>query len=85
MLLFLLISCTPAEPTPESIVPLLEDSTALEQELQKITDPNQKDLLLLRTAVQSPKHAQMLCKKIQTPNAKEKCKQIVGRPHLGVQ
>ena len=41
-----------------------------------------KDLLLLSLAVENPQYSSELCKKIQTKPAKEKCQQVIGRPHL---
>ena len=83
MILLFLAACTQEGPTPDSLLPLLDDPVAMEKMLQTESDPIQKDILLLQLAVRSPKHAQQLCKKIQTDNAKEKCRQIIGRPHLG--
>lgn len=85
MLLFLLACFQETTPTAQTLSLLLETPKAFEAELQKISDPVEKDIVLLQLAVQQPKYARMLCKNIQTDNAKEKCKQIIGRPHLGAQ
>lgn len=41
-----------------------------------------QDVLLLTLAIRNPNEANRFCKKIQTANAKEKCQQVIGRPHL---
>jgi len=41
-----------------------------------------QDLLLLTLAIRNPNEANRFCKRIQTDNAKEKCRQVIGRPHL---
>ena len=85
MLLFLLACFQETKPTAQTLLPMLNNPKALEVELQKLSSPVEKDLVLLQLAVRQPKYARMLCKKIQTDNAKEKCQQIIGRPHLGAQ
>lgn len=56
---------------------------ALEAALTSIDDPRSRDLLLLRLAIASPASAGYLCTKVQTDGARERCQQVLGRPHLG--
>ena len=82
MILFF-IACTSGEaPTPDTLIPLLRDPDAFHSELTKVQDPEYQDLLMLQVAIREPKYAEYLCKKVKTKNAKEKCRQIIGRPHL---
>ena len=82
MILFF-IACTANEPpTPETLIPLLQDPNAFYSELTKVQDPDYQDLLVLQVAIREPKYAENLCKKVKTKNAKERCRQIIGRPHL---
>ena len=41
-----------------------------------------QDLLLLTLAIRNPSEAGRFCKKVTTDAAKEKCQQVIGRPHL---
>ncbi len=44
--------------------------------------PEQQDILLLKLAVQNPTLATKFCREVNGRGAKEKCKQVIGRPHL---
>ena len=68
---------------PQDLQPLLGNWPAFDGKLQAIDDPLQRDLLVLQLAVLSPRHAPALCKRTKSQNAQEKCRQVVGRPHLG--
>ena len=41
-----------------------------------------QDLLLLTLAIRNPTNAGQFCKQVRTKSAKEKCQQVIGRPHL---
>ena len=41
-----------------------------------------RDILLLKLAVQNPSMAPKFCREVLGRGAKEKCKQVIGRPHL---
>lgn len=41
-----------------------------------------RDLLLLTLAIRNPASAGQFCKQVDTEPAKEKCQQVIGRPHL---
>lgn len=82
MILFFIACIANEPPTPESLIDLLESPKEFNLELAKVKDPAHRDLLLLQVIVRQPKHSQYLCHKLQTKNAKEKCRQIIGRPHL---
>ena len=55
----------------------------LDAALAAIDDPRSRDLLLLRLAIASPSTAGFLCNKVETDGARQKCQQVLGRPHLG--
>ena len=59
-----------------------QQTTPFEQALTQITDPTTHDLTLVRLAVAYPAQAGSLCSRVTIELAKEKCKQILGRPHL---
>ena len=42
----------------------------------------ENDLLLLTLAVRNPQQAPLFCEKVQSTAAREKCRQVIGRPHL---
>jgi len=63
-------------------LPLLEDAGALEAALHSIDDPGSHDLLLLRLSIAAPRRASRLCQQVRTDAAAEKCRQVLGRPHL---
>jgi hypothetical protein len=60
----------------------LGDETAFEAALARVPDPNARDLIRVRLAVSNPAQAASLCSKVSTTVAYQKCKQILGRPHL---
>ena len=41
-----------------------------------------QDLLLLTLAIRNPSAAGQFCKQVGSDAAKEKCQQVIGRPHL---
>ena len=61
------------------------DADALDDGLKEIADDTSRDLVLLRLAIAAPKHAGTLCKRVRTAGASEKCRQVLGRPHLGTE
>jgi hypothetical protein len=64
------------------IEPALSDAAALHKALREVSDDTSRDLLLLRLAVNHPDQASLLCRQVTTPPAQQKCKQVLGRPHL---
>ena len=64
------------------ILPLLDDPPSLDAALASLDDPASRDLLLLRLAIADPKRAAALCKRVASEGAKERCRQVLGRPHL---
>lgn len=64
------------------VLPLLDNEVALNSALAVISDPGSHDLLLLRLAITRPDLGPQLCAKTLTAAAREKCQQVVGRPHL---
>ncbi len=81
--LILLCACT------RDIEPRLEKSLGNWDEFDNLLklekDVIKRDLILLKFAVQRPEMSQQLCRKVQSSGAIEKCKQVIGRPHLSGQ
>ena len=75
-------------PTPreecryEIVAPLAADRDALAQALAQIDDPHSRDLIRYRLAFQDPQQHSGLCREVEDPALHEKCRQIIGRPHL---
>ena len=59
-----------------------QSEEAFEAELAAIASPESRDLVRLRLAIRDPLVAARLCDKVETDAAKEKCRQVLGRPHL---
>ena len=58
------------------------DPRAFRSALDGIPTPESRDLVRLRLAIRDPAGAQVLCREVETPPAQEKCRQVLGRPHL---
>jgi hypothetical protein len=50
--------------------------------LRAIDSAASRDLVRLRLAVLSPQQGPALCAEVETEPAQERCKRVVGRPHL---
>ena len=50
--------------------------------ISQMTEPSSQDLLRLRLAVHDPARNQWLCEDVATRLAQDRCRQVVGRPHL---
>ncbi len=61
---------------------LLDDPTALDAAIDSVPEADSRDLLLLRLAVAEPTRASRLCERVVGAGAVEKCRQVLGRPHL---
>lgn len=61
---------------------LLDQPEALDAAIASVEEVESRDLLLLRLAVAEPTRASHLCERVQTAPAQEKCRQVLGRPHL---
>lgn len=68
----------------EMLIPIFEggNAEAFAKGLAQLKDPNARDLVRLRLAVQQPDRAGHLCGQVETQGAREKCRQVLGRPHL---
>ena len=76
------IACTPqSDWTDDTLEKLAAEPALLETTLAKHPVDTQ-DLLLLTLAIRNPSEAGKFCKKVSTESAKEKCQQVIGRPHL---
>ena len=60
---------------------LAQEPKLLEETLSKEPLESQ-DLLLLTLAIRNPTKAGQFCKQVRSEAAKEKCQQVIGRPHL---
>ncbi len=63
----------------------LQQLASSPEQLERFTNTlpaEQQDLLLLTLAVRNPQKANTFCKKVRSQTAKEKCQQVIGRPHL---
>ncbi len=45
-------------------------------------DPTNRDLLLVRLAMDTPTSSAVLCGRVTTDIGRQRCQQILGRPHL---
>ena len=76
------IACTDRPKwTDETLDQLATQPAVLKARLA--TEPvDTQDLLLLTLAIRNPSSAGQFCKQVHTESAKEKCRQVIGRPHL---
>ena len=81
-LLIFLIGCQQEQDSVKYWTPFLGNWNEFDAQLKKISDPMERDVLLIRLAVQNPLHSSALCQKVQTMGAKEKCQKVIERPHL---
>lgn len=61
---------------------LVSDPPALDVALGSIEDATARDLVRVRLAFEVPTASSALCAKVVTPVGKQRCQQIIGRPHL---
>ncbi len=52
------------------------------EQLAAIPSAASRDLVRLRLAVVQPQQGPAICAEVETESAKERCRQVVGRPHL---
>jgi hypothetical protein len=55
---------------------------AWRDQLATIDSPSSRDLVRLRLAVLDPQQGPAICSAVETADAKARCQQVVGRPHL---
>ena len=65
----------------EELLRLSKEDSYRQQFLEQLPQEN-RDILLLKLAVQNPSLAPKFCSEVLGRGAKEKCKQVIGRPHL---
>lgn len=75
--------CDPACHLERAKALLVTDPAAAIAEVRQIDDATERDLALLELAAADPTRGGLVCAEITTPYGKEKCAQVVGRPHLG--
>ena len=79
-----LIACgNPMEKEREALSSMLGSWKEFDARLMGMESSEEKDILLLSLAVENPRHAQKLCQRTAGEVAREKCRQVIGRPHLG--
>ncbi len=77
-----------AEPGPrvdcrlEELQPLAPDTGRLELALAQIQDSTEHDLVALRLMVQHPSLFPLLCPRMRTHSARQRCERLEERPHL---
>ncbi len=55
---------------------------AFRNAMKELEPAASRDLVRLRLAIEDPAGASMLCRDVETSAAAEKCRQVLGRPHL---
>ena len=79
-----LFACgNPMEQDKEALSALIGSWEEFDGILADNKNAEERDILLLSLAVEHPRHAKMLCKRTTGDIAREKCRQVLGRPHLG--
>jgi hypothetical protein len=58
------------------------DLDGFEEGVRALESPISRDLVRLRLAVRAPDRAGALCAQVETEGARDKCRQVLGRPHL---
>jgi len=53
-----------------------------EAALQAVPSPSSRDLVRLRLAILDPQKGPAICSAVETDDARARCQQVVGRPHL---
>jgi len=62
----------------------LGDAEAVRVAIASIEPALSRDLLRLRLAVRDPAQARSFCEEVEGDEARRKCEQVLGRPHLSV-
>ena len=84
MILWLTLACqsgSSSNYSPEEMQKLVENPERRQRTLAELP-LEQRDLLLLQLAVYNPTMAPKMCAEVQGNIAKDKCTQVIGRPHL---
>ena len=61
---------------------LVGDKAEFTAAIATIEDPTARDLVLVRLAFELPSSSAALCSQVTTTIGKQRCQQIIGRPHL---
>jgi hypothetical protein len=61
---------------------LVDDQAAMTAAVSTIPDPQSRDLLRLRLAIQDPVRLAWLCEAAEGEEGRKRCRNIVSRPHL---
>jgi hypothetical protein len=81
IILLIVFGCNTDEDSLDEYLSLMNNWEQFDAKISTLENAD-RDLLLLRLAVQQPRYSTILCRRVQSQNAKEKCKQVIGRPHL---
>ena len=66
----------------ELVLPHLGDLARMRALIAEVPAPESRDLLRIRLAVRDPVRAGGLCEDAEGGPAKQRCTQVLGRPHL---
>ncbi len=78
-----LLACETTSPFEAALTAVRSgDRTAAEAIVAAEADPVARDMLRLNLATEEPAKGAFLCAAVTTPDAKEKCAKVLGRPHL---
>ena len=80
--LIYLLGCQQERDSVEDWTPLLGNWDEFDAQLNQVSDPMTRDVLLIQLAVQNLQYSNILCQKVETHGAKEKCQKVIERPHL---
>jgi hypothetical protein len=78
----LILACGGAPDLVEEASAVVDDPAKLDAVLARAPDDVAHDLLVERLAVRHHDKAGQLCPRMRTPQGKEKCAKVLGRPHL---
>ena len=82
MFWIVLLACNEPHVYDEAELLRLSKEDSYRQQFVEQLPEESRDILLLKLAVQNPTSATKFCGEVIGRNAKEKCKQVIGRPHL---
>ncbi|MFZ5477971.1 MAG: hypothetical protein ACOZNI_14450 [Myxococcota bacterium] len=77
-----LIACGAGEDLVDEASAAVGDPAKLDAVLARARDDVEHDLLVERLAVRHHDKASALCPRMRTPQGKDKCAKVLGRPHL---
>jgi hypothetical protein len=84
VILGLLLACSGNESRREAALDALRrgDVAAVQAEIAALDAPFARDTLRLELLAAEPREGGRFCPEMETTYGKEKCTQVIGRPHL---